>query len=280
MKNITSALHAHLQGEVTTLATCWKLIRRDGLVLGFTDHDSPIVIEGVIYEAETGFTPTAVAASSSLSVDNLDVEGMLDAESITELDIMAGKYDFAEIEIFQVSYQEPEIGKLILRRGWLGEISVSNKRFVAEVRGMTQKLSQQVGQLYSPACRAELGDTRCKVALEAFSFDGVVEAVQSRSIFTDSARIEENGGAVRDLRCRAQHPPLLGPLRLDQGGARDHGADLCRRDGQDGGARQHRLARPGAHAYARPGLSGRGSGDPAAARGDHRRVRRPRRKPL
>ena len=42
MKPISSSLAAHLAGEVTTLATCWKLMLRDNTVLGFTDHDKNI----------------------------------------------------------------------------------------------------------------------------------------------------------------------------------------------------------------------------------------------
>ena len=37
-KTISSGLAQHLAGQVTTLATCWKITRRDGVVLGFTDH--------------------------------------------------------------------------------------------------------------------------------------------------------------------------------------------------------------------------------------------------
>ena len=39
MKSVSPALAAHLNGEVTTLATCWRLERADGWVRGFTDHD-------------------------------------------------------------------------------------------------------------------------------------------------------------------------------------------------------------------------------------------------
>jgi len=37
-KTLNHALAQHLAGEVTTLATCRKITRRDGVVLGFTDH--------------------------------------------------------------------------------------------------------------------------------------------------------------------------------------------------------------------------------------------------
>jgi hypothetical protein len=38
VETISSALAEYLAGEVTTLATCWKITRRDGVVLGFTDQ--------------------------------------------------------------------------------------------------------------------------------------------------------------------------------------------------------------------------------------------------
>jgi len=193
MKQVSAGLCAHLAGEVTTLATCWKLKRRDDSVLGFTDHDVDIVFEGVSYQAQTGFTPAAIENSSSLSADNLDVEGMLSAGAITESDIMAGKYDFAEIEIFQVNYVDVSQGCLKLRRGWLGEVSLHRQQFVAEVRGLTQLLSQTIGELYSPSCRATLGDTRCKVDLAAHIVTGTLSNAGSSQEFTDVARTENSG---------------------------------------------------------------------------------------
>lgn len=193
MKSVTSSLEAHLAGETTTLAMCWKLTRTDGVVQGFTDHDRDLQVDGLEYLAQTGFTPTAVSASSQLNVDNLDVQGMLDADVIDEAEVMAGRYDFAEIEIFQVNYLQPEAGKLVLRRGWLGEITLKNKQFVAEVRGLTQKLSQQLGSLYSAACRANLGDARCGVSMASYSHNGTIDSVTSNAVFADAARSEENG---------------------------------------------------------------------------------------
>lgn len=193
MKQISAALEAHLAGEVTTLATCWKLKRRDNILLGFTDHDQDIVFDSLTYKASTGFTPSAIDNGASLAVDNLDVEGMLTDTSISESDILAGKYDFAEIEIFQVNYRDLSQGVLKLRRGWLGEVSLQKQRFIAEVRGLTQRLSQTIGELFSPSCRATLGDNRCKVNLAAHTVTGSVTSVTSNQEFTDSARTEASG---------------------------------------------------------------------------------------
>jgi uncharacterized phage protein (TIGR02218 family) len=190
MKQISTALETHISGEVTTLATCWKLKRQDNTIFGFTNLDRDIVFESVTYKANTGFTPSAIVNTSSLAVDNLDVEGMLSSGSITEIDILAGRYDFAEIEIFQVNYNDLTQGSLKLRRGWLGEVSLHKQQFVAEIRGLTQRLSQTIGELFSPSCRATLGDNRCKVNMSLHTVTGNITAATNSQIFQDSSRTE------------------------------------------------------------------------------------------
>jgi uncharacterized phage protein (TIGR02218 family) len=193
MKVISAELQAHLEQPVTTLATCWRLRRRDGEILGFTDHDKALVIDAVTYQATTGFTPTAIVGSSGLEVDNLDIEGMLESEALRETDIIAGVYDFAEMEVFSVNYRDLTQGKLPLRFGWIGEITWNGTRFVAEIRGLTQKLSQTIGDTYSPTCRASLGDARCGVNLESRTVTGVLSGVASATVLLDAGRTEVAG---------------------------------------------------------------------------------------
>ncbi len=193
MKTITPELAAHLAGEVTTLATCWKLTRRDGAVMGFTDHNKDILYLSVTYKAATGFTPTSIEAKDDFSVDNLDVEGMLDSASITEADVMAGKYDFAEIEIFTVNYEDLSQGRLWPKTGWLGEVTLKRGQFNVEVRGLSQKLSQNIGQVFSPSCRAVLGDNQCKISLAGHSVTTTVSTVTSSLVFSANALTQAAG---------------------------------------------------------------------------------------
>jgi uncharacterized phage protein (TIGR02218 family) len=190
MKTIASPLQAHLINDVTTLCTCWKLTRRDGAVLGFTDHDQPLTIGAVTYQASTGFNATAIASSDALNVDNLDVEGMLASNAISEEDILRGVYDFAEVEVFMVNHQDMTQGTLPLRTGWIGEIAWNGERFIAEIRGLTQKLSQTMGEVYSPTCRASLGDDRCKVDMTTRTVTGTLTSVISATVVQDSLRNE------------------------------------------------------------------------------------------
>lgn len=193
MKDISTALAAHLAQEVTSLATCWKVTRKDGLVLGFTDHDADISVGGITFLSQTGFTPSAVQNSGDLRVDNMEMEGMLSSDSLQEADIRAGLYDFAAIDVFMVNYKDVSQGVLPLRRGWLGEVALGRHAFVAEVRGLSQRLSQSAGELYSASCRAALGDGRCKVDLAAHTVSGTVSGNVSALGFTDSGRTEASG---------------------------------------------------------------------------------------
>lgn len=193
MKSISAALNTHLNQEVTTLATCWKATLENGTIYGFTSNISDLVISGVTYSASSGCTPTAIASNSDLAVDNLDVIGFLDSAQITDADIQAGLWDFAAIEIFQVNYLDLTMDRLRLRSGRLGEIKTSRQQFIAELRGIAQQLQQNLGQVYSASCRADLGDARCKVNLAAITVTGSVTIATSSQVFTDSARTEADG---------------------------------------------------------------------------------------
>ena len=164
MKSTSAALAAHLAGPVTTLATCWRISRVDGKEFFFTDHDRDLSFEGKVYKASSGYSRTAIANDSSLSVDNLDVEGVFDSAAITEEELRAGLFDQAEVRIFLVNWTDPSMGSLRMRRGWFGEVVLTEEGvFRTELRGMTQALQQRIGELYSSECRADLGDHRCKV---------------------------------------------------------------------------------------------------------------------
>ena len=77
MKTLPSGLQAHLDSGATSLCWCWKIARGDGAVQGFTDHDNPLVFDGVTYAPASGFTASEVQSTLGLSVDNLTVVGAL-----------------------------------------------------------------------------------------------------------------------------------------------------------------------------------------------------------
>jgi uncharacterized phage protein (TIGR02218 family) len=184
MKTISAALAEHLDGEVTTLATCWRMERADGWLRGFTDHDKDFEFDGLVYTAATGFLPSAIKSGSDLSVDNLDVEGFLDDEALRPEDLTAGLFDGARIEIFLVNWADLSQGRIVLRKGWLGEVKRADSRFSAEIRGLANKLQQTQGILYSRLCRVDLGSPECGVDLGPLTDEYMIETVTAGDGFT------------------------------------------------------------------------------------------------
>lgn len=91
-------------GELTALALCWRLVRRDGAALGFTAHDRDLDIGGLTYRAAPGMLPSAISQGEGVEVDSLDVAGALTSDAITAQDLMAGRWDGARVRVFAVDY--------------------------------------------------------------------------------------------------------------------------------------------------------------------------------
>jgi len=186
MKTLPTGMQAHLDTGATTLCRCWQITRRDGTTLGFTDHDEDLAFGGVTFEAASGFTATAVESSLGLNVDNLDVIGALDSNSLNDTDLARGLFDNAAITIWYVNWQNVS-QRIILRAGNLGEVSRGPTAFTAEVRGLAHNLNQVAGRVFQRVCDATLGDLRCGVNLEGSNYKGsgtVAASPDSNRMFT------------------------------------------------------------------------------------------------
>jgi uncharacterized phage protein (TIGR02218 family) len=164
MRDIPSALAAHLEAGATTLCRCWSLTRRDGVVLGFTDHDRPLAFEGVTYAATIGLEAAETAAELGFAVGGGEVSGAFAAIGLNETDLSRGLYDDARVSIWLVNWADVS-QRLLLETGFVGEISRGDLAFTAEVRGLAKAFDEERGRLYMRSCSADLGDARCGVAL-------------------------------------------------------------------------------------------------------------------
>jgi uncharacterized phage protein (TIGR02218 family) len=182
MRDIPSALQAKLDSGVTTLAHCWKLTRRDGVVQGFTDHDDDLTADGVTYRAGTGFTSSEAASRFDLSVDGAEIAGALSDDALNEGDLAAGRYDAARIETWLVDWSDVSL-RVLMARSTLGEVKREGQAFSAELRGLADRLSQQSGRLFTARCGADLGDARCRFDLVAAGLqgEGCVTSIESTS---------------------------------------------------------------------------------------------------
>ncbi|AJP73128.1 DUF2163 domain-containing protein [Sphingomonas hengshuiensis] len=153
-----------LEGELTTIALCWRVERRDGVAIGLTAHDRDLTIDGMTYRAAPGMTPSAIARSAALDADSMDVTGALTSAAISEADLLAGRWDGARVRVFATDWTAPDAG-IALGEGTIGAVETQNGVLTAELRGVAAALERPVVEETSPECRAELGDARCRVAM-------------------------------------------------------------------------------------------------------------------
>ncbi|MUZ71312.1 DUF2163 domain-containing protein [Agrobacterium vitis] len=164
MRTIDAALARHLAGDATTLCTCWRVTRSDGLVLGFTDHDRDLTLRGTLFHAASGFSASDGEAENTLSAPTSEVAGGFSSEVITEADLIAGRYDGARIEVYRVNWQVPD-QHVLLKVQDVGEVKRQTGQFTAELRSFAAKLSQDQGRTLGRRCDASVGDSRCGIDL-------------------------------------------------------------------------------------------------------------------
>jgi uncharacterized phage protein (TIGR02218 family) len=187
MSAIPETLSAHLAREATTVCHCWRLTRRDGATIGFTDHDRPLTVAGTTFQPQSGLSASEARETLGLAADAMEVEGALSSAEITAEDIAAGRYDGALVETLLVNWRDTAQAAVI-RTARVGRITRDDSRFVAELDGAAVGLDRPAGRWFRRGCDAELGDARCGVDLTdpAFRGTGVVGA----AIAADTLRIE------------------------------------------------------------------------------------------
>lgn len=185
MRTFSEPFSAHLASGVTTLCSCWRIVREDGAVFGFTDHDRALVFDGTQFEPETGAEGSALASSADLSVDNAAIEGALSSERLSAAELTSGRFDGASIELWRVNWADSSV-RALLKRGAIGEVKREGARFTAEWRGPAQAFDLTRGRVYQKGCDAVLGDARCGVALSALGVDTEVVAAFGEGRFSVS----------------------------------------------------------------------------------------------
>lgn len=169
--SIPASMQTDLDGGATHHCFCWLVVRLDGTIQGFTDHDKILNFGGIDFQANTGLTPTAVDQTMGLGVDNMDVMGILDSLTIDESAISANLYDDASITAYRVDWRDVN-NRVIIMKGSIGAITRGNLGFSAEIRGISYLLNQKIGRSFLPVCDVDLGSPKCGINFAGSNHNG------------------------------------------------------------------------------------------------------------
>jgi hypothetical protein len=164
---IPSGLKTHIQQDVTTLAYAYKVTYNDPIlgnqIIGITTTDQDVVLAGVTYRAGLGVNPSSISSEVNTIPASTEVDGFFSIDGVLEADILAGKWDNASVEIMIYNWASPADGVVTLFKGRIASVRIEGRKYLFELTDLIDLLSLNVGELTSPACRADLFDAKCKV---------------------------------------------------------------------------------------------------------------------
>jgi uncharacterized phage protein (TIGR02218 family) len=155
--------------ELEPTATFWRVLRRDGMTLGFTSHDRDLWLEGVLHRAAPGMLPSAVRRTADLSADSVEVQGALSHDAISAEDLAAGRFDGAQVHLGIADWETGELA--VLYRGEIGAISEEAAGFSAELLSAKAQLEIDPVPRTSPTCRAQFCGPGCTLSGARFTHE-------------------------------------------------------------------------------------------------------------
>ncbi len=168
------------------LIQLWK-ITKGSTTVRKCNYESDIAFEAEVYEA-VSMEPTEVQIASGLTPNDAEITIPLDAP-FTVAGLLGGLWRGARVIMQVVDYLNLEAPAVEKHIGYIGEVGMNNLVITPQFRSQTQLLNQTIGRTYGALCPYILGDEDCKKDLTAFTFTGMVTAIDAgypKQLFTVS----------------------------------------------------------------------------------------------
>jgi uncharacterized phage protein (TIGR02218 family) len=122
-----------------TVATYWRIMRRDGVTLGFSTRD--LWFDNVAHLAAPGMMPAAIRRTCGLDDDLAEIHGAISHDAISSFDLQSGRFDGARVIVGVVDWETME--HQALYRGEIGTLSQQEVQgFVAELASSKAELAR------------------------------------------------------------------------------------------------------------------------------------------
>ena len=186
MKFFSTALKQHIANG--TICTCIKLTDSRNNVYGFTEHDTKLEVDGVMYAPSAGLQRLVMNLRNNAEVSNQEMISAWTLD-LPEEDLRNGLFDNAELDVFKVSWADTTIGTISVFKGRIGDVEWSVDGFKADVMSSMQQLSKSIGTTVTLKCRHDLfstaSDTQvgfCGVNKASYTYNSSIGAVTTQKI--------------------------------------------------------------------------------------------------
>lgn len=192
---------AWFSAELETVATFWRVTRRDGVALGFTTHDRDLWFDGLLHRAAPGMVPSAIRRSAGFEPDSAEVQGALSHDAIAATDLAAGRFDGGAITVGLVDWES--LDRHVVYRGTIGTVSHEAGGFTAQLQSRKAELQADRIPRTSPTCRATFCGPGCGLNAARFTHEAVLASQDADSggltFATDVPAVALAGGILRWL---------------------------------------------------------------------------------
>ena len=166
--------------QLETVATFWRVERRDGIALGFASHDRDLWFDGLLHHAAPGMVPSAIRRTIMTEPDSAEMQGALDHTAIRADDLAAGRFDGAAVRVGLVDWETGE--SEVLFAGTIGSVGQQAEHYTAELLSAKTALERELVPRTAPTCRAAFCGPGCTLSAARFAHEaGVVETDLERS---------------------------------------------------------------------------------------------------
>lgn len=172
MKNISNNLKKSLSDDTLNLVRCWKITLKNNKILCFTTSDEYFIYENQKYISIGLNDINDLKTNIDIEEDEAEISNLIISDIIEANDILSGCYDGADVELFIFDKKTQE--KITLLNGFISDIEYKDNIFNAKVKGLKSKLNKVIGEVYTPLCRCQFCDKKCKLNKENFTFNGEI----------------------------------------------------------------------------------------------------------
>lgn len=195
-----------LDGRLTYLARCFRIIRSDGTYYRLTEHDCDLNFpenaltaseddltsdnltgsEWHTYSPQDGWDASATRAESAMKVSNMEFQGGITSSIITDSDLRAGLFDWAVVDMFWVDWRHPWMGAIRHNKFRLTDFQYDEEKWTVQCVNMMSELQRKSGKLYSKTCWHAFGDSYCGIDMQALGttlFTGNASAPSTTNMF-------------------------------------------------------------------------------------------------
>lgn len=198
----------------TAAVQCWRIERTDGVVLRYTTHDRTVTLNGESYSPCASLSASAVQNTIEQGdAGTVDLVGILSTNDVNEVDLWAGRYEGAQVQVWRVHWDGSE-PPLLESEGIAGKLEFGMTNYRIEVSTAADRLQQRpIVSPVMPTCRFKFGDSRCSFDVESLRVTGVVTALPAQNVHTNAKR----RAFTDDTRGEAADYFLLGRLTWTSG---------------------------------------------------------------